>query len=120
MHQIGATLYVFWGLLHIFAAFQVYKLGSRQVAMVQGRIYQSSWNLAYFAVSVMVVAVAFNWNNNPWGYWLNLLMTSVVDVGFILFVLVPGYVPLRVGILGPALWILAVGFSTWGQLVTRI
>ena len=120
MYQIGAILYVFWGLLHLFAAFQVYKLGSRQAAaMVQGRIYQSAWNLAYFAVSVTVVAVVYNWNNNPLGYWLNLVMTSVTDVGFIIFVLAPGYVPLRPGILGPALWILAVSFSTLGQLVTR-
>ena len=120
MNQIGAILYVFWGLLHLFAAVQVYKLGSRQAAgMVQGRIYQSAWNLVYFALSVMVVAVVFNWNNNPLGYWLNLVMTSVTDVGFIIYVLAPGYLPLRPGLLGPALWILAVSFSTLGQLVTR-
>ena len=120
MHQIGAVFYGLWGLLHLFAAYQVYKLGSRQApGMVKGRIYQSAWNLAYFAVAVIVVAVLYNWNNNLSGYWLNLVMTSVTDIGFIVFVLRPGYVPLRPGVLGPALWILAVTFSTLGQLAAR-
>ena len=115
MAQIGAFLYIAWGLLHLYAAFQVYKLGNRQAAgMVQGRIYQGALNLAFFAVAVGVVAVVYNWNNSPAGYWLNLIMTSVTDIGFIVFVLAPGYLPLRPGLLGPALWILALSFSTVG------
>ena len=78
MHQIGAIFYVAWGLLHFYAAFQVYKLGARQMAgMARGRIYQNAWNLAFFAVAVAVVAVSYNWIDNPLGYWLNLVMTSV-------------------------------------------
>ncbi len=60
MPQIGAIFYIAWGLLHLYAAFQVSKLGKRQkVGMVQGRIYQSVWNLAAFAVAVIAVAVAY-------------------------------------------------------------
>ena len=114
MHQIRTVLYVLWGLLHLFAAFQVFKLGSSQgPGMVQGRIYQNAWNLAYFAIFVIVIAVVYNWKNSPLGYWLN-LKASITDIGFILFILVPGYFPLRPGILGPALWILAIIFSTLG------
>ena len=117
MPQIGAVLYVLWGLLHLFAASQVFKLGSSlQLGMVQGRIYQNAWNLGYFAIFVVVIAVAYNWQNSPLGYWLNLITASVADIGFILFILVPGYLPLRPGILGPALWILAVIFSTLGVM----
>ncbi len=120
MYQIGAIIYVLWGLLHIYAAFQVYKLGSRQAAgMVQGRIYQNAWNLAFLAVAVVVVAVVYNWINNPLGYWLNLALTSITDVGFILFVVAAGYLPLWPGLLGPALWIVAVSFSTLGQWVAH-
>ena len=118
MSQIGAILYIAWALLHINAAFQVYKLGKRRKAgMVQGRKYQNVWNLAAFAVAVTAVAVVYNWFNNPMGYWLNLALTSVTDVGFILFIVAPGYLPLWPGLLGPALWILAVIFSTLGQWV---
>ncbi|HEY3345632.1 MAG TPA: hypothetical protein VGJ97_11930 [Anaerolineaceae bacterium] len=116
MPQIGAIFYLAWGLLHVYAAFQVSKLGKRQTpGMVQGRIYQSVWNLAAFAIAVSVVAVVFNWSNSPLGYWLNLALTSVTDLGFILFVVAPRFLPLWPGLLGPALWILAVIFSTLGQ-----
>ena len=117
MHQLGAVLYVLWGLLHLFAAFQVFKLGARQQpGMVQGRIYQNAWNLAYFAIFVIVVAVVYNWENSSLGYWLNLITASITDVGFILYILVPGYLPFKAGILGPALWVLATIFSSIGIL----
>lgn len=113
MHQTGAVLYILWGLLHLFAAFQVYKLGSSQEpGMVQGRLYQNAWNLACFAITVIVIAVVYNWKNSLLGYWLNLLLAGITDIGFILFILVPGYLPLKSGIPGPALWILATIFST--------
>jgi hypothetical protein len=118
MSQIGAIFYTAWGILHLYAAFQVSKLGARQAAgMVQGRIYQSVWNLAFLAVAVTAVAVAFNWLNSPLGYWLNLVLTSVTDIGFILYVLAPGYLPLWPGLLGPALWVAAVIFSTLGLVM---
>jgi len=78
MYQTGAVLYILWGLLHLFAAFQVFKLGSRlEPGMVQGRIYQNALNLACFAIFVIVIAVVY--------------------------ILMPGYLPLRPGILGPTL-----------------
>lgn len=113
MVQIGAVLYILWGLLHLFAAFQVYKLGlSLGPGMVRGRIYQSAWNLAYFAVFVIVVAIVYNWKGDPLGYWLNLVTATITDIGFIFFILMPGHLPLRPGILGPALWVLAMVFSS--------
>jgi hypothetical protein len=43
MAQVGALLYIAWGLLHLSAASKVYKLGTRQAAgMVQGGIYQGA------------------------------------------------------------------------------
>jgi len=50
------------------------------------------------------------------GYWLNLAAASVTDIGFIVFILRPGYLPLKPGLLGPILWLLATIFSTWGVL----
>src|SRR5258708_34160681 len=105
MAQIGALFYVAWALLHLYAAFQVYKLGSRQAkGMVGGRIYQAAWNLAFFAIAAAVVAVAYNWFNSPLGFWLNLILTSGTDIGFILFIIAPRYRPLWPCLPGPALW----------------
>ncbi|MFI5152453.1 MAG: hypothetical protein ACHQET_03920 [Chitinophagales bacterium] len=115
MYQTGAILYIFWGLLHLFAAFQVFKLGAKlEKGMVKGRIFQNALNLAFFAMIVMVIAVVYNWENSSLGYWLNLVVASITDIGFIIYILVPGYLPRKPGILGPALWILATVFSTVG------
>ena len=111
--RIGAVLYFLWGLLHIVAAYKVYALGQTlEQGMLQGRIYQDAWSLLFFALFGIVVAVRYNWKNNKIGYWLNLVVVSVVDIGFIITILIPGYLPLFPGALGPILWLLALAFST--------
>ena len=113
--KLGAVTYVLWGLLHIEAARRVYMLAqSLEPGMVQGRIFQGAWNLLFFAMFGIVVAVIWNWRNSRLGYWLNLVVVSAGDIGFILFVLMPGYLPLVPGGLGPLLWVVALSFSTLG------
>jgi hypothetical protein len=111
--KLGAVTYVLWGILHIEAARKVYMLGQTlEPGMVQGRIYQDAWNLLFFALFGIIVGVFLNWKNSRLGYWLNLVVVSAGDIGYIVFVLIPGYVPFMPGALGPILWVLAVLFST--------
>ena len=113
--RLGSITYVLWGFLHIEAARKVYMLGrGLDPGMVQGRIYQDAWSLLFFALFGIGVALFLNWQNSRQGYWLNLVVVSAADIGYILFVLIPGYVPLMPGALGPILWIAAVIFSTAG------
>lgn len=115
--KLGAVTYVLWGLLHIQAARLVYMLGQTlEPGMVQGRIYQGAWNLLFFALFGIVVAILLNWKNSRLGYWLNLVVVSAADIGFIVAILMPGYVPLFPGGIGPLLWVLALVFSTLGIL----
>jgi hypothetical protein len=115
--RIGAVLYILWGVLHIVAAYKVYTLGQTlEQGMVQGRIYQGAWNLLFFALFGIVVAVLYNWKNSKFGYWLNLIVVSVGDIGFIVAILLPGYLPFFPGSLGPIIWLLALAFSTLGIL----
>ena len=117
--KIGAVMYLIWGLLHLKAAFSVYQLGiTLEAGMVQGRVYQGGWNLLFFALVGITVAVVFNWHNSRLGYWINLITVSVTDIGFIAFVLAPGYLPIFPGILGPVFWVLGVLFSTMGLLTS--
>lgn len=117
MHQIGAIFYVVWGGLHLLAAVQVWRLGSgMSEGMARARVFQSAWNLAFLATLVSLVAVVLNWQNSPTGYWLNLALASATDIGFIVLILAPGYLPLWPGSVGPALWLLATTFSTLGML----
>ncbi len=111
--RIGSVLYILWGVLHIVAASKVFALAQTlEQGMIQGRLYQNAWNLLFFALFGIVVAVLYNWKNNKTGYWLNLVVVSAGDIGFIITILLPGYLPLFPGSLGPILWLLALTFST--------
>ena len=60
--------YVLWGLLHLQAARLVCQ--TLEPGIVQGRIYQDAWNLLFFALFGIIVAVFLNWKNSRLGYWL--------------------------------------------------
>jgi len=112
MHKIGAALYLLWGLLHVKASIATYQLGmTLEPGIVQGRVYQDAWNLAFFAIAVSVIAVLLNWRNSRLGFWLNLCLATVTDLGFILHVLAPGFIPMVPGVAGPVLWVFAVIFT---------
>ena len=118
--KVGAAAYVMWGILHIQAARLVFLLGdSLDPGMVQGRIYQDAFSLLFFAIFGIAVAVWLNWRNSRLGYWLNLVVISAADIGFIVYVLLPGHVPLVPGGLGPLLWVVAIIFSTLGILKSK-
>lgn len=111
--KVSTVLYVIWGVLHIAAAYSVFALGqSLDEGMVQARLFQNAFYLLAFAIAGVYIAVRYNWHNSALGYWLNLVMISAADIPFILFILIPGYIPIVPGVLGPLLWILALTFST--------
>jgi hypothetical protein len=111
--KLATVFYVIWGLLHFQAAYFVYLLGTTVTpSMTQGRLFQGAWNLLFFAISAIAVAITLNWRNTKVGYVANLAIVSVTDVGFILFVLVPGYMALWPGLLGPVFWLLGLACST--------
>lgn len=113
--RLGAACYVVWGLLHLQAAASVYVLGrGLEPGMVQGRVLQDAWNLLFFALAAIGIAAAMNWKGSRAGFWLNLAVVSVADVGFVLFVLAPGYVGWWPGLLGPLFWVLGWAFTALG------
>ena len=115
LHRIGAIFYVLWGVLHLLAASEAARLAfAVEAGPVQGRLLQNAWSLAIFAIVATVIAVTMNWRNSRAGYWINLVTVSAADLGFIIFILVPGYLPLWPGTLGPVLWIAGAVFSTMG------
>ena len=70
------------------------------------------WNLLFFGAAAIALALTLNLRNSAWGYWINLGIISLADTGFILFVLLPGYVPIWPGILGPFFWVAGWAFTT--------
>src|SRR6201987_6070614 len=92
---VGAICYALWGCLHLQAAYAVYHVGAALTpGMAQGRVFQDAWNLLFFGVTAIAVALTLNIRNSAWGYWINLGVLALADTGLIFFVLVPGYMPL--------------------------
>lgn len=139
-HKLGASLYALWGVLHIVGAsvllLQAANLGATAVfatigsatpatalpqlsnSLVDAVLRYYAWNLLWIGCFVLVVAIWLNWRNHVLGYWLNLTVVSVVDLGLLVFLIAPTHMALADGMLGVALWLPAVLFSTIG-LVTR-
>lgn len=113
--RIGSAFYVIWGILHINAAYAILRVGqSVDPGMVQARVFQDAWNILVGAIAVIVVGVAMNWRNSKVGFWVNLTVVSLLDIGFIILVIVPGYAPLWPGLQGPIAWMIAAFFSAVG------
>jgi fumarate reductase subunit D len=109
----GAICYALWGCLHLQAAHAVYHVGAAlEPGMAQARVLQDSWNLLFFGVTAIAVALTLNIRNSVWGYWINLGVLALADTGLIIFVLVPGYMPLWPGLAGPILWVLGWALTT--------
>ena len=116
-YQIGAACYILWGALHIAAAVQGWRLAAGvHDGVIKSRLQQNAWHLGIFALAAIFVAATLNWHNSAAGYWINLVMISVVDIGFVVLVALPGHIERRAAIAGPALWILGAVFSTYGFL----
>ena len=136
MHRVGAVFYALWALLHVVAgatlvrsaltdvnghlreigtaarAAQVPSLGEHTV--VSAIIAFHSFNMAWIGLLVGLIALRHNWRNSRGGYWLNLALTGSLDVGLVLFLLVPGYMAWGDGWPGPLLFAGGAIFSTLG------
>ena len=114
--RIGAVFYVLWGLVQYNAAYGVYQLArSTPLTIEHGRLEQLAFYLASFATAGIVLA-SLNWRNSRLGFWCNAVVIGIGDIPFILFVLVPGYVPVWPGIVGPVLWIAALACTAIAQV----
>lgn len=118
----GGICYALWGCLHLWAAYTVYQVGvPLEPGLVRGRVFQDAWNLLFFGITAIGVALTLNIRNSVQGYWINLCILAVADTGLIFFVLIPGYMPLWPGVAGPVLWLLGwvLGTLAYFQTASR-
>ena len=132
-HKIGAVFYVLWGLLHVLGGVAIMSEHNTaaQIAMqstalqpdsfmdisspaLSGILSYHGFNIIWFGVFAIVVGIFYNWKNSKGGYWLNLAVLSAIELGLIIFLLLPGYMSLSDGGIGLSLFILALIFSTIG------
>lgn len=137
--KTGAVFYILWGVMHVMLGFMMLSKfrardASGMLAMVAtgpqagdpsaalpavavGLLRQHAWNLIVFGAVSTGVAVRMNWRNDRAGYWFNLGLVSLADLGFIFMILLPGYMAASgAALVGPLLWLAAGVSSTLGRL----
>ncbi len=138
-HKIGAVCYILWGLIHVLRGAVMFRrisadgamggatvmapgmpiAGQPQIPMglADGVFLYHAWNILWFGLFAIVVAVLLNWKNSRVGYWANFAVLGAVEVGLIAAMIWPGH--MKVGpdtLSGLVLWALGVLFTTMGYL----
>ncbi|MEM8850594.1 MAG: hypothetical protein AAGE03_11240 [Pseudomonadota bacterium] len=134
--KAAAILWVIWGLVHAFAGMVVLSsdatAGFQAIAdavdparlaldypgAVGGILNQHGWNLGWFGVATIVGAV-FIWRRNMTAIWVTGMVGGLADLGYLLFVDVPGYVAFFPGTLMTAVSASAIVLSFWVWLTER-
>jgi len=133
-HRLGAIFYALWGVLHLIGGGAILATlksegGTAALAMfgtalapdvlptasntvVDALMAYHSFNIVWIGAVVTVVAVRLNWTNSVAGYWINLVLVSLLDIGLFVTQVFPGQIALGDAMIGATLWIPAVAFST--------
>ena len=107
--RAAAILWVIWGLVHALAGIIVLVgdatsgftaiadaidpavLSADYHGAVGGILYQHGWNLLWFGV-VTMIGGALIWRANMTAVWVTGMVGGLADLGYLVFVDVPGYV----------------------------
>jgi hypothetical protein len=136
IHKIGAVFYALWALLHVVAGAslvfsaltdidghlrevgtaaapsQLPSFGEHTVVSAIAAFH--SFNMVWIGVLVFVTALTLNWQNSRGGFWLNLGVAGFLDLGLLVFLLVPGYMAWSDAWPGPLLFAAGATCSALG------
>lgn len=134
--KIAAVLWVIWGLVHTLAGgmtiFQAPSLGFAAIAdavdpgllvadyhpAVGGVLNQHGFNLLWIGAATIIGAV-FIWHRNMTAIWVTGMVGGLADVGYLLFVDLPGYVHFFPGTVMTLISATAILLSFWVWLAGR-
>jgi len=138
--KIGAIFFVIWGVIHVivgaipviayFTGGPIAIFAQNEMAVsaeqigpllvhVGNILVEYRTDIFAFGVLSILIAVTLVWKNKAPGFWINTIVLGIVDVAFVFAQMVPGYQPLFPPVIGPACYVLAVGFSAAGLLRSR-
>ncbi|MEM7024730.1 MAG: hypothetical protein AAF637_19445 [Pseudomonadota bacterium] len=134
--KVAAALWVIWGLVHILAAVLIVpaepqtairsildgvdpaRLAAQYPAELSGILSQHGWNLGWFGIATIVGAV-FIWRGNLTAVWVTGLIGGLADLGYFLFIDLPGYANFIPGTLMTFVSGSAIVLSFWVWLSDR-
>ena len=134
--KIAAALWVVWGLVHMLAGLIVIPAdtaaGFQAIAdavdpaaleatyheAVGGILNQHGWNLLWGGF-VTTVGAVFVWRGSRTAIWVTAMVGGLLDVGYLVFVDLPGYVNAIPGTLMTVVSGTAIALSFWAWLTGR-
>lgn len=132
----AAVLWVLWGLVHSFAgvmtilqepsqgfaaiadAIEAALLAHTDHPAVGGMLNQHGWNLLWFGVATVIGAV-FIWRRNMTAIWVTAMVGGLADLGYFLFLDIPGHVNIVPGTIMTLISSTAIVLSGWVWLASR-
>ena len=134
--KAAAVLWVVWGLVHALAgiltlvqepsagfaaiadAVDPQALADEYHAAVGGVLNQHAWNLLWFGV-VTIVGAVFIWRGNPTAIWVTGMVGGLADLGYLVFLDLPGFVRFFPGTVMTLISASAIALSFWIWLSMR-
>jgi len=140
LNRAGAVFFVLWGLLHVVGGASLLATWRTEGTAELMRAYGSSvagtlpaelpgvvgavgafhaFNLLWIGALVAGLAMTWGWKGRAAGPWLNLILAGAADLGLVLFLLLPGYMPWVEGAPGLVLFLPAALCSLLGRTARR-
>ena len=129
--RVGAILFLLWGIVHIIGgatfvyltatsgtdvalqtmASAIESVSAGTGADVGALLSYHFFNIAWLGLLAVAVAVTLNWKNSISGFWINLAVVGLTDIGLLFFMLLPGTMSWADGSVGIVLGLAAIVFS---------
>ncbi|MEM7767559.1 MAG: hypothetical protein AAF253_08730 [Pseudomonadota bacterium] len=128
--RVASILWIVWGLVHMLAgviiipadaaggfqaiadAIPAEALQAEYHEAVGGILNQHGWNLLWGGL-VTVIGAVFIWRGNTTAIWVTAMVAGLLDVGYFVFVDLPGYVNFIPGTLMTIVSASAILISFW-------
>lgn len=138
--RVAAVFYAAWGIVHILGGVMLLSAGTGEPAqalramatgagndaipanpgpVVSALFAYHAFNLLWLGALVTFVAVRWNWHGSQSGFWLNLFVVGMVDLGLVATMIRPGYIPVSEGAIGVTLFVAAAFCSVMARYSGR-
>lgn len=125
-----AILWALWGLVHLLAGFMILMsdasggfqaiadhvnaadLHAQYHPAVAGVLHQHGWNLGWFGATTLIGA-GLIWRRSLSALWVTAMIGGLADLGYLLFLDLPGYVNAVPGTLMTVISGTAIALSLW-------
>lgn len=128
--RISAVLWIIWGIVHMLAAVLIVpvdpgtaigniadavpraEVAGDYHAALSGILSQHGWNLGWIGLTTLICGVLM-WRGNLTAIWLAALVGGLADLGYFMFLDVPGFVNFIPGTLMTVFSATAIVLSGW-------